>query len=439
MLLLFALLFLCHNVVSSLETFQQKYIVNSSELRIIAVTPTHFNWNKTPGSVNEIEYSARISQAPDLPEWLNYAYEGYNSVGYIYGVPPKQAVTVNLDIVGWNHYQNYDVRLLRISMDVIKKDPLEFIIELKIDNLNVKDMCNPRRMDMLLDVLKDQLGWTQIDGSKVVPAYLASAVAVGENRVPLRPNDAEGIIIHLASDKDFSPELKKLQLEVSSLWKMRPCPRDMKRTSMERHFRRQNFLIDWCSFRLTTVEKWNGDSESNTEEDVQSEEDSKELLTDNEELSDDQKAAVPSKFNEHGVPEVFHFKEEIPERGYGLAALVACLAPGSIGGLVGFLLIALLWVDREDDAPIDEDALCFEAGYRLFVSMFRLNKLTRCTRANEDEKEWARPVENMIIVTRPDETDAFGDDDRNTLVQTPLPPQYGEMHPNGAPALTYAV
>jgi hypothetical protein len=323
---------------------------------------------------------------------------------------------MNLDVIGWNNYFDYEVRRLVISMDIMKKDPLEFVTELKIDNMNVKDMCNPRRIQALLSILKDQLGWTMIDGSTVVPSYMASAVAVGENRVPVRPNDAEGVVIHLSSDKDFSPELKKLQLEVLPLWKLRPCPRDMKRTSMERHFRRHNFLLDWCAFTLRTIEHWNGDEEHDqTQEEAADvpEEESTEMGGDTE-LADDQKASQPLKFNQHGVPEIFEFKKEIPERGYGWAALSACLIPGSIGGLVGFLLIALLWVDREDDAPM-------------------------CTRAQSEETEWDRPSENVVIV-RPEEKDAFDyEDDRNTLMQTPLPPQYGETHPNGAPALTYAV
>lgn len=100
---------------------------------------------------------------------------------------------MNLDVIAWNNgFDNYGVRRLVISMEIMKKDPLEFVAELKIDNVNVKDMCSPRRMQLLLNLIKDQLGWTMIDGSPVVPAYMASAVAVGENRIPVRPNDAEG-------------------------------------------------------------------------------------------------------------------------------------------------------------------------------------------------------------------------------------------------------
>ena len=32
------------------------------------------------------------------------------------------------------------------------------------------------------------------------------------------------------------------------------CPRDFKRTSVERHFREKGFAVDWCAFRLLNVD-----------------------------------------------------------------------------------------------------------------------------------------------------------------------------------------
>ena len=32
------------------------------------------------------------------------------------------------------------------------------------------------------------------------------------------------------------------------------CPRDFKRTSVERHFREKGFGVDWCAFRLLNVD-----------------------------------------------------------------------------------------------------------------------------------------------------------------------------------------
>lgn len=51
----------------------------------------------------------------------------------------------------------------------------------------------------------------------------------------------------------FSQEMNELQEEVKPLWKLKSCPRDFKRTSVERLFREAEFTLDWCSFRLVSV------------------------------------------------------------------------------------------------------------------------------------------------------------------------------------------
>lgn len=127
----------------------------------------------------------------DLPSWLRYTYDGYNSIGYIYGVPPVHLSSVNLDIIGWNRGDFYDVRKLIISLEIVPKESMKYVAEFKVDNLNIKDMANPRRMGELVDILSDQLSWGN-NGAKVVPIFMASAVALGENRVPVKPNEAEG-------------------------------------------------------------------------------------------------------------------------------------------------------------------------------------------------------------------------------------------------------
>ena len=141
---------------------------------------------------SQIEYNARISQAPDLPKWLHYTYDGPTSTGYLYGVPPLNVGFMDLDVIAWNRQQSYEVRKLIISLDIVRKPKFDFIVELKIDNLNVKDLCNPRRMNRILNIFSNFLDWTHEDGSPVTPVYMASAVELGENPVPLRPNEAEG-------------------------------------------------------------------------------------------------------------------------------------------------------------------------------------------------------------------------------------------------------
>lgn len=306
-----------------------------------------------------------MSNSPDLPEWLKYAYDSYSSTGYIYGVPPMRLVTLNLDVIAWNRYDNYDVRQLIVSLEIMRKEPMEYVMEMKIDNVNIRDLCLPKRQNDLISVLSDQLGWKMKNGNPAVPIYMASAVDIGENRVPLRPNEAEGVVIHFASDKDFSPALKKLQVEVSPLSKLRPCPRNLKRTSVEVYLRRHNFLVDWCSFRLVApTETSSGTSEEQIVGGKGSGKDIKKGgsglpttstgsasggqagISDGNETMD----FVMGKGRYAIEPEVFQFTSEIPVRTYGYEALISTLLPGSIGGLIGIMLIVLLWGDREDES-----------------------------------------------------------------------------------------
>jgi len=89
---------------------------------------------------------------------------------------------------------------------------------------------------------------------------------------------------------------------------------------MERHFRKYTFLVDWCYFRLLTrgsIEQEQGkkatkdhsghakSNDSNSKDDM-----------------DGFKLKLPSE------PEIFQFRSEIPERGYGLETLIATVIPG---------------------------------------------------------------------------------------------------------------
>lgn len=281
-------------------------------------------------AMKEIEYSARMSGSPDLPEWLKYTYDGYTSTGYIYGVPPLRLVTLNLDVIGWNRYDNYDVRQLVISLEIMRKEPMSYLMELKIDNLNIRDLCLPRKMNELKTILSEHLGWTQKNGNPVAPVFMASAVDIGENRVPLRPNEAEGVVIHFASDKDFSQSLKKLQVEISPLWKLRPCPRDLKRTSVERHFRRHSLLVDWCSFRLIapTGVPTGADDKKWSQKPHHSSSNSAGDPSNNSDTVDETLDFVHGKGRFAIEPEIFPFPSEIPVRSYGYEALLSTLVPG---------------------------------------------------------------------------------------------------------------
>lgn len=69
------------------------------------------------------------------------------------------------------------------------------------------------------------------------------------------------VVLRLGSTAPLSKELMELQEEVRPLWKVPSCPRNFKRTSVERYFRDAKFEMDWCSFRLVMTLIYSGSND----------------------------------------------------------------------------------------------------------------------------------------------------------------------------------
>ncbi|KAL1138292.1 hypothetical protein AAG570_009980, partial [Ranatra chinensis] len=199
-------------------------------------------------SVKGYWFRASLAGSPDLPSWLSYAYNGRLHTGYIYGVPPAgQPRTYNIEIVGMNR-DTFETIIQTVTLKVVDKlDDAKFEVHLKIDNLNVEDLLEGGRLDDLMGVVSRIL-WP-LSSNDIYPTFVASAVQLGA-RLPLSPNESDGVVVHLGSQVEFSDELLSLQEETRPLWKLQSCPRDFKRTTVDRHFRPAGFVLDWCSFRL---------------------------------------------------------------------------------------------------------------------------------------------------------------------------------------------
>lgn len=186
-------------------------------------------------------------------------------MGFLYGVPPNTHEDVLLEIVALNR-KNYETRRITMPIYITEKlNPAKYEVQLKIDNLNVDDMFDVERMDRLMDVFRKRL-WKDSQDDLYI-TFLASAIQLGA-RLPLNPNEGEGyftyllmlschliyyfnrVVLRLGSKSPLSTELVELQEEVRPLWKVPSCPRDFKRTTVERYFREAGFALDWCAFRL---------------------------------------------------------------------------------------------------------------------------------------------------------------------------------------------
>ncbi|XP_071446057.1 epsilon-sarcoglycan isoform X2 [Hetaerina americana] len=229
--------------------------VHMTTVFILPIEPSMFNW--TLRENDQFSYRPSLLNAPDLPPWIHYVYSNRQQSGFLYGVPPRDQSGVELEIVGLDK-ETYETRRHVVHVNVIEKpDPSRFDVALKIDNLNVEDLFDSPRMDRLLDVFRKRL-WRE-SVSDLHLTFLASAVYLGARR-PLRPSEEEGVVLRVGSAHPFSVALLELQEEVRPLWKVGPsCPRDFKRTTVDRLFREEGFALDWCAFRLLEEDWDRGD------------------------------------------------------------------------------------------------------------------------------------------------------------------------------------
>lgn len=241
----------------TLAAFASAESILMTEVFVIPIRPETFDWISDAQS-DQFSYQPSLLNAPDLPSWIHYTYSKRDHHGFLYGVAPKDQKYFQLEIVGLNKH-TYETRYKVLEMTVLEKENLtKYEVHLKIDNLNVEDMFDRNRTEKLLDIFRKKL-WRE--ATDLYVTFLASAIELGA-RLPLKPSEGEGVVIRLGSSAPFSQELNELQKEVKPLWKLPSCPRDFKRTSVERLFREAEFTLDWCSFRLIEQEQHSPQHES---------------------------------------------------------------------------------------------------------------------------------------------------------------------------------
>ncbi|XP_060825270.1 alpha-sarcoglycan isoform X2 [Bombus pascuorum] len=243
--------------LSLMTAFANAESILMTEVFVIPIRPETFDWSGD-ARTDQFSYQPSLLNAPDLPSWIHYTYSKRDHHGFLYGVAPKDRKYFQLEIIGLNKH-TYETRYKVLDMNVLEKENLtKYEVHLKIDNLNVEDMFDRNRTEELLDIFRKRLWKNAMD---LYVTFLASAVELGA-RLPLKPSEGEGVVIRLGSSMPFSQELNELQEEVKPLWKLPFCPRDFKRTSVERLFREAEFALDWCSFRLVEQEQHNLQHES---------------------------------------------------------------------------------------------------------------------------------------------------------------------------------
>lgn len=216
-----------------------------SELFTTKIEPRMFNWT-FQGVTEQFTYRASKEGFPDLPSWMRYMYSNEYHAGFLYGTPPENLSNkiVRLEVIAINK-QNYETRRMTITILLIPKFPAANLVQMKIDNLNWVHLMDPGRVENLKNIYKNDL-WPASSGDLHL-VFMDSAVNLG-GRVPLRPQQSEGVIVHLGSNAPFSSRLKELQEEVRPLYKLTTCT--YKRTSVQKIFENVGFKLDWCAFHI---------------------------------------------------------------------------------------------------------------------------------------------------------------------------------------------
>lgn len=229
------------------QAFAEEENVLLTEVFTITLDPLLFNWTYE-GEPHQYVYQASLLDFPDLPAWIKYVFSEKHKKGFLYGVPPNRNMPkIPLQVVALNT-RNYETRIRYINIHISEKlNPAKFEVMMKIDNVNVDDIFDVERMESLRDIFRKHL-WKDSENDLYI-TYLESAIELGA-RKPLDPDQEEGIVLRLGSQSPFSSNLKDLEDEVKPLWKVPSCPRNFKKTTVERYFRDAGFTLDWCAFRL---------------------------------------------------------------------------------------------------------------------------------------------------------------------------------------------
>lgn len=179
---------------------------------------------------------------------MNFQFSKERQFGYLYGSATENYANrkIDIEIVGLNK-QNYETRRIVIPIEIINKAPPANRIEMKITNLNWVHLTDLGRVKNLKGIFTDDLWNESISDLSII--FMESAVKLGA-RLPLKPQNREGVIVHLGSNAKISQKLQELSEEIKPLSKLSTCT--FKKTKVQQIFQNAGFSIDWCAFKIVT-------------------------------------------------------------------------------------------------------------------------------------------------------------------------------------------
>lgn len=186
---------------------------------------------------------------------MNFQFSKERNLGYIYGSPTSDYANkkFEIEIIGLNK-QTYETRKIIIPFEIEDRPEPASKIEMKIINLNWVHLTDLGRVENLKGIFINDL-WPE-SAADLKITFMESAVRLG-SRVPLKPQNREGVIVHLGSNALLSTRLLELNEEIKPLSKLSTCT--FKKTKVQTIFQNAGFQIDWCAFKIVTDEPSSSD------------------------------------------------------------------------------------------------------------------------------------------------------------------------------------
>lgn len=177
---------------------------------------------------------------------MNFQFSKERQFGYLYGSATENYANrkIDIEIIGLNK-QNYETRRIVIPIEIISKAPPTNRIEMKITNLNWVHLTDLGRVQNLKGIFTDDLWPESVNDLKII--FMESAIRMGA-RLPLKPQNREGVVVHLGSNAEISKRLQELNEEIKPLAKLSTCT--FKKTKVQQIFQNAGFSIDWCAFKI---------------------------------------------------------------------------------------------------------------------------------------------------------------------------------------------
>lgn len=250
---------------------------------------------------------------------MNFQFSKERQFGYLYGSATEKYANrkIDIEIVGLNK-QNYETRRIVIPIEIIAKAPPINRVEMNITNLNWVHLTDLGRVRNLKGIFTDELWQESADDLSII--FMESAIKFGA-RLPLKPQNREGVIVHLGSNANFSKRLMELNEEIKPLSKLTTCT--FKKTKVQQIFQNAGFSIDWCAFKIISA-----DDVSNT------------MTTTNVPMNEDETSTPKNLW-------VGMARDEVPDRNYSEEIAIAVAVPSVLFAILVALLTVVLCFHHE--------------------------------------------------------------------------------------------